>query len=349
MTALMRAVELSADGSVRVTSRPRPTVGPSDVLVRVAAAGICGSDLSATHNGSFPPGTVMGHEVVGHVVEAGSAVNDGTELDRVVVVPLAWCGHCRWCTAGAAQLCTESWRGSIGLGDRTGGFAEFLAVDITSCRPFPANPPTALGALVEPFAVGLHAVRRSILVDRPGVPAAVFGAGTIGLMVLSAARLCGAAPVVVEANPVRAEVARALGAAAVVNSADAVTTALGTAPELVFDCTGSTQAPAQAFDQIAPGGQVILVGVLAKGADYAVPGRVWVAKELDCRASTGYNMADFDDALAAIVTGTVNVLPVIGGLRPLAAAAAAFAELTRPDAVAKLLLTPDSPSSGLLS
>lgn len=342
----MRAVELVADGTVRVTSRPRPQLGPHDVLVRVAAAGICGSDLSATRNGSFPPGTVMGHEVVGDIVEAGSAVRGTDELGRVVVVPLAWCGRCRWCTANAAQLCPVSWAGSIGLGDRSGGFAEFLAVAAASCRPFPADVPVALGALVEPFAVGLHAVRRSRLTEHPDLSAVVFGAGAIGLMVLSAARLSGAAAVVVETNPVRAQIARRMGATAVVASADGVASVLGNAPEVAFDCTGSIHAPAQAYECLAAGGQLILVGVLGKGEDYAVPGRVWVSKELDCRASTGYSVADFDDSLGAVATGTVELAPVVGGVRSLVQAAAAFAELRRATAPAKLLLAPAVPVLG---
>ena len=333
----MRAVELAADRTLRVVDVPRPVPGPRDVLVRVEAVGICGSDLRVIRNGSLPPGTVLGHEFVGRVVESGdAAANPG---GRVVVVPVAWCGTCAWCRRGAQQLCADMWPGSVGLGARPGAFAEFVAVDAASCRRFPDSQPAGVGALVEPFAVGLHAVRRSRRAGTPGAQAGILGAGTIGLTVLAALHLAGGDPAVVvaEPNPVRAAVARRLGATNVVSDADA----LGDAPlDVVFDCSGAAGTPAQVAPRLAPDGELILVGVLEPDQTYPLPGRHWVWRELDCRGSSGYSAGDFADGLAAVEDGRVDLTPMIGGRYPLAEAEQAFAVLSGPDAPAKLLLIP---------
>jgi (R,R)-butanediol dehydrogenase / meso-butanediol dehydrogenase / diacetyl reductase len=336
----MRAVELTGDRTLRLTNRPVPQPLPGDVVVRVEAAGICGSDVRVRRYGSLPAGTVLGHELVGRVSGTGAEVTGFAAGDRVVVVPLAWCGTCRWCGAGEEQLCAGMWPGSVGLGARPGAFAEYLAVDAACCRPFPNGAPAGAGALVEPFAVGVHAVRRSRLAGRPDAPTVVLGAGTIGLMVLAAAGLAGNAPVVVEPNPVRAAAAARMGAATVVDDLAAARKAAGTEPDVVFDCTGAVAAPAGAVEHLAPGGQLVLVGVVEAGEAYPVPGRVWVSRELDCLGSSGYGARDFADALAAVAGGVVDLTPAVGGTRRLDQAEAAFAELDRPDAPAKLLLAP---------
>jgi threonine dehydrogenase-like Zn-dependent dehydrogenase len=338
----MRSIELTADRRLRLVERPRPAPGPHDVVIQVEAAGICGSDLRTRRYGSLPAGTVLGHEFVGRIAEVGPSVAALAIGDRVVVVPLAWCGRCAWCASGAQQLCTDMWDGSVGLGARPGAFAEYVVVAAASCRPFPADLPAWAGTLVEPFAVGLHATRRSRRTGQPDVPVAILGAGPIGLMVLAAARLSGAAiPVVVaEPNPKRADAARRLGATAVVPAAADVALVLDATPEVAFDCTGSTAALGEVSRLLAPHGELILVSVIEPDQAYNVPGRVWVSQELDCRGSSGYGAADFNDALAAVATRAVDLAAVIGGQRPLDEAEQAFAELSGPDAPVKLVLKP---------
>lgn len=293
-------------------------------------------------NGALPPGTVLGHEFVGRISAAGHAATGAGLGARVVVIPLAWCGRCAACQRDAQQLCAEMWPGSVGLGTRPGALAEFTAVDAGCCRPFPKGLQDAAGALVEPFAVGLHATRRSRLARQPGALTGIIGAGTIGLMVLAAIRLVDSAATVmiVEPNPVGAAVARRLGAAVVGPDADAATAALGTPVEVLFDCTGATEAITQAAPHLMPGGELILVGVLEPGQAYPLPGRHWVSQELECRGSSGYCAVDFDDALGAVAAGAVDLTPIIGGRYPLAEAERAFAELSRLGASARVLLKP---------
>lgn len=338
----MRSAELTAERTLRIVDRARPAPGPQDVVIRVEAAGICGSDLRTRRYGSLPPGTVLGHEFVGRVAEAGPSVTTLKPGDRVVAVPLAWCGRCAWCARGAQQLCTDMWEGSVGLGARPGAFAEYVVVAAASCRPFPGDRPAWAGTLVEPFAVGLHASRRSRRAGQPDAPVVILGAGPIGLMVLAAARLSAAdTPVVVaEPNPVRAAAAGLLGATAVVPVAADAALALGTMPELAFDCTGTTTALGEASRLLAPHGELILVSVIEADQDCDVPGRVWVSQELDCRGSSGYSATDFGDALRAVASGAVDLAPVVGGQRPLDEAERAFTDLAASDAPAKLVLTP---------
>src|SRR5258705_2936608 len=167
-----------------------PKPGPGELVLRVKSCGICGSDLHAADlPPGLPPGTVMGHEFAGEVVEVGS---DAKGLwkpgDRVCALPALGCGKCRACLAGDIILCT-SLRGT-GLGQVPGAYSEYVLVGAPESLRLPSGVSFREGALVEPLAVGLHAVNTARL--QPGERVMVIGAGPIGLAVTAWARFFGA-------------------------------------------------------------------------------------------------------------------------------------------------------------
>ena len=158
-----------------VVDLPDPVPGPEEVVIRVAACGVCGSDVKAQP--FAPPGMVMGHELGGEIVAVGSAV-DGSEGQavNVAVLPVISCGSCAYCMAGAVAHCPRVQY--IGMGP-AGGFAEFAVVPARHAFPLPPELPATFAALVEPFAVGLHGVHSAEI--RPGDDVLIVGAGGVGL------------------------------------------------------------------------------------------------------------------------------------------------------------------------
>jgi (R,R)-butanediol dehydrogenase/meso-butanediol dehydrogenase/diacetyl reductase len=201
----MRAARYHGPRDVRIEDVPAAAVGPNDVRVEIAAAGICGTDLHEYTSGPiFVPDeepnplsgetrpVTMGHEFAGRVAEVGEAVESPSVGDHVAVNPLVVCRACPQCEAGRYNLCTEQY--CIGLAGGGGGFAEHVVVDAEQAIRMPESLDVDYGGLVEPFAVALHAVRRSPL--GAGDTVAVFGAGPIGLAIVQLAHAAGARTVV---------------------------------------------------------------------------------------------------------------------------------------------------------
>jgi D-arabinose 1-dehydrogenase-like Zn-dependent alcohol dehydrogenase len=183
----MRAAVTTGEGDFEVVTLPDPTPGPDELIVRVAACGVCGSDLKAQP--LMPPGTVMGHEFGGEVVAVGAVASGWREGMRAAVLPLASCGGCARCADGSVAHCPSV--RYIGMGQDAGGFSDLAVVPTRSAFLFPDDLPATFAALVEPFAVGLHGVRRADV--GYGSHVVVIGAGGVGLTTLAWARLAGAA------------------------------------------------------------------------------------------------------------------------------------------------------------
>ena len=218
----MRAAVLYAAGDARIEDRPeQPAPGPAEVTLRIVRSGLCGTD--ATEYAAGPvltpltrrhPATgrlgpiVLGHEFIGTVEVAGSAVDRFAAGDRVAAGAGVWCGRCAWCQRGQTNLCAGYW--TYGL-NADGGLTERLTVPAAMLHPVPAGVSDDNAALAQPLAVGLHAVSRSRI--RPGDVAVVNGAGAIGSFILAGAVAAGAAAVIaVDVDPGRLAVAAALGA-----------------------------------------------------------------------------------------------------------------------------------------
>ena len=336
----MRAVALAGDGRLQVVSRAEPVPGPGEVVVAVACCGICGSDLHLVESRLLPAGAVLGHEFSGAVAAVGPGTVGVTVGDPVAVLPSTRCGTCGPCRAGRSNLCAAQQATVLGLGLNDGGFAEHVRVRASSCHRLPASASFEQGALVEPYAVAVHAVGRSRALAEPGLPAAVLGAGSIGLMCVAALRRAGVERVAaVEPNARRRAVASAMGAVGVERSGD-LGRALGRAPEVVFDTTGRPSSTPDAVEMVAPGGQVVLLGVVGPAERLGMPGLLWVLKEIDVLASIAYTDDEFAAAVAAVVAGAVDTAALAPEVRPLEEAEAAFEDLRGPQAPAQVLLSP---------
>jgi threonine dehydrogenase-like Zn-dependent dehydrogenase len=337
----MRAVAFTMDGSLEVVDRPEPSPGPHDVIVAVERCGICGSDLHLKQAALLPPGAVMGHEFGGPIVAVGDQVTDLVEGQRVSVLPADRDRTCAACEAGKDHLCGLQFMSSIGLGMNDGGYAEFVRAPARSCFPLPIGMTPEQGALVEPYAVALHGVRRSRAAGRPGTTVGIIGAGPIGLLTLAALRKEGVTDVAVaERSESRAAIAERMGASVVVGDASTLGSALGEPPEVVFDCAGVTATPPLALEVVRMGGQIVLVGVVNPGDMLPMPGLLWVVKEVDVLPSIAYTIAEFGESVDAVAAGAIDQDVIVSDVRPLEDAERSFNDLVQPGGPVKVLLSP---------
>jgi (R,R)-butanediol dehydrogenase/meso-butanediol dehydrogenase/diacetyl reductase len=233
----------------------KPVLEEKEVLIRVRACGICGSDLSMYKLGMED--RIMGHEFSGEIVELGPGVDGWNAGDRVVVEPLIICGECAWCKHGQYNLCPSL--GFTGL-MADGAFAEYVKVPAYQLHRLPDELSWLQGALVEPLSVSLHGVTSSIM--RPGDPVAVLGCGIIGLFTLLWARALGAGRLIAsEVAPARILADVVLNPAEVDLSTELEKLTDGLGPRVVFECSGVPDVQAGSIDLVQRGGQVILLGI----------------------------------------------------------------------------------------
>jgi len=304
-----------------------PEPGPQEVLLRIAACGVCGSDLHQFHGRWPQPEVVIGHEIGGTVLEVGEGVLGLQPGDKVAVEPILRCGHCRYCLTGRYLLCKTGQFLSVGV---HGGFAERIVVPAYCCHPLKGDIDPALGAFAEPLAVGLHAAR---IAEANGEDTVlVLGAGTIGLMAVAAAKALGAARVLVTAkHPHQRDAAHRLGAEAVLEPgeglAEAVAGACPGGPDIVIETVGTVGGELQSALQLARKlGTVVLVGGIT-GPSALDLGPI-IFKELRVLGSPCYGQVgvrrDFEIAAELISTGAVDVAPLISARYPLAQIQDAF-------------------------
>lgn len=268
----MRALVIETPGHFGVTTVPDPTPGPREVVVAPAAVGICGTDVHIVE-GEFAPTPypiIPGHEFTGEVVAVGSDVTDVRKGQQVAVDPSLFCGACHFCAIGQGNLC-ENW-GAIG-DTVDGAMAEFVRAPAANCYPLPASVDVVQGTLIEPLSCAVHGF--DLLPRRLGDHYLIYGAGTMGLMMLQLAAVAGAASTsVVDINEERLKVAQRLGADAVAACADAFDRPKGW--ETVIDCTGVIPVIEDALTRVRRGGTFQQFGV-APSADKATysPFRVY--------------------------------------------------------------------------
>ncbi|TNC47604.1 zinc-binding dehydrogenase [Rubellimicrobium rubrum] len=297
----MKAAIFDAVGQpLRVGDMREPEPGPDEVVLRVAACGICGSDLHMTEDPTafgIGQGTVLGHEFAGEVVAAGTEVTSLVLGDRVAVAPMWGCGTCESCRRGDPAWCPRM--RLIG-----GGYAEFAVVAARQCRKLPDDLPTAEGALAEPVAVGLHAVNRADM--SPGDRVLILGAGPIGLTVAFWARRLGAGAVILaDLNRHQAGRAAAMGATGFAISgpglAEDFAAQAGGMPDIVFECVGKRGLIDQAIRLVRVHGTVVGVG-LCVGGDTWDPFAA-LSKEVRITMSAFFNMPEFATAIDALGPG----------------------------------------------
>ena len=327
MKDTMIAAMLYGARDLRLIEHPCPTVGPGMVLVRPRRVGICGSDLHYYQHGycgSFVPDRpfVLGHELSGEVADLGAGVAGLAVGDRVTVNPARACGFCDYCKGGRSNLC----RHTIMLGSASttpptdGAFAELLLVRADQCHRLPDDLDDGLGAMMEPLAVALHAVRRAG--SAAGRRVLVAGAGTIGLLVAMTARAFGAVPVTVtDVSAERRRLAAQVAADAAFDPAEV--TAPGDGFDIIFEASGDGRALRQAFDLIRPGGTIVQIGTLGTD-DVPLPANAVMAREISLIGSFRYGNV-FGEAIALTAAGRVDPRPLISAVLPLADVAQAMA------------------------
>ncbi|MFF5004949.1 zinc-dependent alcohol dehydrogenase family protein [Streptomyces phaeochromogenes] len=310
----MKAAVITQPGSVELATVDDPAPGPREVVVEVAATGLCGTDLHILQ-GEFAPKLpiIPGHEFAGQVVAVGSAVTELAVGARVAVDPSLYCFECHYCRLGHNNLC-ERWA-AIGV-THPGAAAEFVAAPVANCTVLPEGVRTEDAALIEPLscAVRGYDVLRSRLASR----VLIYGAGTMGLMMLQLAKATGAASVdVVDINTERLATARQLGCSAAAAAADELDRP-NYGWDLVVDATGNAQAIQDALGQVGKGGTYLQFGV----ADYATRATIEPYKIYNQEITITGSMAvlhSFERAADLFATGVIDPDVFISDRLPLAA------------------------------
>jgi (R,R)-butanediol dehydrogenase/meso-butanediol dehydrogenase/diacetyl reductase len=323
----VRAAVISADRGLRVVDIDRPVPAVGEALVDVRSCGICGSDLHMLGMPAdlIPAGHVLGHELAGVIAALGPGVTGWSPGDRVVVFPMVACGWCYACRAGHPNLCDNGIDHGPGIG-RQGGYAESAAVPAGMLRRLPAAVSDADGALAEPLAVALRAIRAAAAAA--GEPVCVLGAGPIGVLAVAGLLARGFRRIaVVEPAPGRRAAVERLGvrAAGPDEAVTEVPELLGGLPTVAIDSTGHPSGTPLELRLLAPAGRLTVVGL--PGDPASVDLALLAVKEITIRGSLVYDERDFTEALGHLAAGRVPCDRIITTIAPLESAPALMAEL----------------------
>lgn len=329
----MRAVQLQAVGQIGLVKRPAPRPAPDEVLVRVLAAGICGTDRHL-FKGEFPcaPPVILGHEFCGEVVAAGDGVSLPLGL-RIACDPNIACGTCDQCLRGRVNLCARNI--AIGI-HRDGGFAEMAVIPAHRAIPVPdLNPHHA--AFAEPLACTLHGL--DIGAPRPGEKVVVLGGGVIGLLAVQLARNAGAEVILATRHPAKRALALSLGARLTAATEAEALRLVPQGADLVLECAGVAETVEMAPRLTRAGGRVVVLGVLPRGDKVRIEPFDLLFREIQLLHSF-INPFTQGRAAAMLRSGQIDVGPLISRVIPLSEAPKAIAEPALPGEV-KVLVVPD--------
>lgn len=319
----MQALLLTDYRKLELVSMDRPAIGPSDVLVRVAACGICGSDVHG-YDGStgrrIPP-LVMGHEAAGVIAEVGSKVDRVRVGDRVTFDSTISCGKCDACRRGELNLCSQRRIFGVSCDEfrQHGAYAEYVAVPQHILYPLPESLPLEQAALIEPVSVALHAVDR--LHVATGETAVAVGSGMIGLLVIQALHVAGCGEVIaIDLDDLHLELAKELGANHTLNAgqtdaAAAVNELTGGGADAAVEVVGNAAAFDTAVRCVRRGGRIGLVGNVSP--QVPLPLQVVVARELTLIGSCA-SAGEYPRAIELVASGAIRVAPLITAVAPLA-------------------------------
>jgi threonine dehydrogenase-like Zn-dependent dehydrogenase len=329
----MKAIVWQGPERMEIGERPEPPEpGADEVVLRPGAVGICGSEVEGYlgHMGNRTPPLVMGHEFAGEIVAAGPGGQEWIGR-RAAVNPIEGCGHCRLCRSGQENICPE--RTLIGV-HFDGAFADLVRAPVANLRDLPDELDIRVGALAEPLANGVHAVRLG-LENYQASTAAVIGAGTIGLVTLQAALLSEIPCVaVIEPQDARRDRAGHLGAHSVYADGEAARAAVDDQLgfDLVIDAAGAQVTRSMAIDLVRPGGRVVCIGLASD--DTTLSFHTVVREQITIIGSYAYTMADFEQGLEWLAAGRAS-LGELSPVLPLEEGPDAFARLAEspPDQV----------------
>jgi (R,R)-butanediol dehydrogenase / meso-butanediol dehydrogenase / diacetyl reductase len=325
----MRAAVTTEDHGFEIVEMPDPVPDADQLVIRVAACGVCGSDIKAQP--FAPAGMVMGHEFGGEIVAVGSNADDFGEGTNVAVLPVISCGECQYCRAGAVSHCPSM--SYLGMGP-AGGFAEYAAVPARHAFAVPADLPTGYSALVEPFAVGLHGVHSADIAR--GDEVLIVGAGGVGLTTLAwVLHRGGVRTTHVDPDPQRRETASALGATDVLVS---VSDAEAGAYDAVIECVGRPELLAACQPALRPRGRIVVAGACAEPT--TIEPISALLKELTVRYSVAYTIEEFREVIAAFGSGDIDPGSTVGPSFPLDRIAEAFDAVRTTRVNGRVLISP---------
>ena len=338
----MRAAVFKGIENIQVEDVPEPEGGAEDVVVKVHACGICGSDLHTYTHGSFvQPGQVMGHEFAGEIVHVGDAVEGLSLGDRVTASPIVPCMQCARCKEGRYNLCANAWANAIAYG-RPGAFAEYVKIPnpVAGENVFRLGHEVSdeAGALVEPLAVAVHAVKLAGRVE--GATTLVLGLGTIGLQMVQALRARGAGRIIgVDVSAKRIDAAAALGAEAL-DASDGLEAALakGDDIDVVFECSGVSAVAEAALEHVRAGGSIIVIALYDDPITFNPT--ALVQREIRLEGSIAYTSEDFRDAVELLSKGIAQTAPLVTHREPLDRIGEAFTVQLRKEESIKVLVEP---------
>ena len=352
----MRQAILREPRRIELVTRPVPTPGPGEVVLRVRAALTCGTDLKTYRRGhpKVPFGP-FGHECAGDVVAVGRGVQQVRDGDAVVPTPTAPCGYCTACRRGHENLCERQFEGIV-----LGAYADYLLVSAKVAASNLLTKPGPISyieaAFLEPLACVVHAWNRLGPIRPEQV--AVVGLGAIGLLHIKMAKAAGARVIAVGRRQERLQLASRLGADAVVDTQrDHVAARIreltyGVGPDVIIECTGSPTMWVEAPDWAARGGKVVLFAGLAAGTPVAFNSSRLHYDEVDIINSFHYRPPDVEEAYRLLAAGTVDVRPLVTGVKELTSIVDVFASLDRGNGVKYAILpslssssTPSAPNS----
>lgn len=319
----MKALVLKEYLKFDYTEVPLPAFGRDDVLIRVKAVSICGSDVHGYDgsSGRRQPPVIMGHEASGIIEQVGSEVTGFKPGDSVVFDSTEYCGKCPYCLKGQVNLCNNRRVLGVSTGEynRDGAFAEFVSVPSRLLYPMPAGVTFEQAAMVEPLAIAMHAYRISPVVI--GDTVVVFGTGTIGLMIIQSLKAAGCAEIIaVDLDDLKLDMAKKLGATLTINSAkqdvqEAVFAVTGgEGADVCFEAVGINVTLNAAINATRKGGAVVLVGNIAKQATFNL--QYVVTRQISLIGSCA-SAGEYEICLKLIAHKMVDVDQLISKVAPL--------------------------------
>ncbi|MDC0920911.1 galactitol-1-phosphate 5-dehydrogenase [Opitutales bacterium] len=313
----MKSMMLTAPKRLEIQDSPIPEHGENEVLIRVKACGICGSDVHGFDGSSgrrIPP-LIMGHEAAGIIESCGSGVTGFAIGDRVTFDSTVYCGECDYCKKGQVNLCDHRMVLGVSCGEyrRHGAFAEFVTAPAHILYQLPTGFPFEYAAMIEAVSVAVHAVGRITIA--PADTCLVVGAGMIGLLVVQALRAAGCQKVIaVDIDEDRLELARRLGATDTINSKykdveeEILAQTQGRGVASSFEVVGATPTVQTAINTVRKGGSVVLVGNLAPEVD--LPLQAVVTRELSL-LGTCASAGEYPQCIELMSNGSIQVDPLI--------------------------------------
>jgi L-iditol 2-dehydrogenase len=319
----MKALVLPEYGRLEIIEMAKPDPAEDELLIRIAACGICGSDVHGYDGstGRRVPPIVMGHEAAGTVEGVGGAVSGFRPGDRVTFDSTVSCGKCFFCLRGQVNLCDQ--REVVGVSTpsfrRMGAFAEYVTVPARIAYHLPDSLPFAHAALIEAVSVAVHAVSLTPIALED--TAVIVGAGMIGLLTLQAARLAGAGAVfVVDVDDSRLQLARKLGATDTFNPEnthivnDLLKLTTGRGADVVLECVGMSATVKLAVDSVRKGGAVTLIGNIAPSVEIGL--QSVVTRQVRLQGSCA-SSGEYPKCISLMSREAIRVEPLLSAIAPL--------------------------------